>query len=211
MAVRKYTFLDELGVTTFASYLLQRVGNIVTSKISTEITDASYTDQNHVLAAQTVLDLIGNIDEYEHMTGEGNTILDKIKSLELALGNIDDTADAETIHGQIEYIKTLLSNLNYLKYAIVTGEIDQVADPDPSTIYLRHDEDETYYERYIYNNGWVLIGDTNIDYNDYYSKSDEDLQEIRNNILDLVDDESIDTQVTSVFDSTELYSGRPII
>ena len=205
MAVRKYTFLDELGVANFASLLLQRVANIVTSKISTEITETSYTDENHVLAAQTVLDLIGNIDEYQHITGDGNTILDKIKSLEIAIGNIDDTADAETIHGQIAYIKTLVSQLSFLKYAIVTGEIDQVNDPDPTVIYLRHDEGETSYERYIYNGQWVLIGDTNIDYSDFYTKSDEDLQEIRDNIIDLVDDETIESQVSSTFERIELY------
>ena len=208
MAVRKYTFLDELGVANFASLLLQRVANIVSSKISTEITNASYTDEDHVLAAQTVLDLIGNIDEYEHIAGTGNTILDKIKSLEIAIGNIDDTADAETIHGQIAYIKTLVSQLSFLKYAIVTGEIDQVTNPDPTVIYLRHDDGETSYERYIYNDGWVLIGDTNINYNEFYTKSDEDLQEIRDNIIDLVDNESIESQVSSTFASIELYNSN---
>lgn len=148
MAVTPYNYLNDAGVQKMAD-LLFRYGNTrIKERISTAIAAASYNDDNHVLSSKAILGLIGNISNWDIEQGQSGaidptaaTVLSKVKALQLLIGTSSDTAEDNTVYGEIAEVRALISSLTHLTYEVVTGPITDVVDPSEDVIYLQHDAD----------------------------------------------------------------------
>ena len=143
MAVEKFYYLDEAGVQSISNYLLRaantRIKERITVYSSEGIAAASFSDDNHVLSARAILAYIGNLGNYASLDGTGNTVLDKIKALDLAIGDPADTTTDETVYGEIAKVRSEISALTHLTYQKVDGPISDVVDPKEDVLYLQHD------------------------------------------------------------------------
>ena len=178
MAITKFEYLDQVGAQALATYLLRAGNTRIKERIATAIAEATYSDDNHVLSAKAILDLIGKIDNYASMTGEEGTVLAKIKALDLEVGEKTDTSDKETVYGAIQGVRELISGLTHLTYQVVTGDIATqvpLADVKEDVIYLQHDAPS--YS--VGNDGYLLDADgahakANDGTNDYEAWVDTD-------------------------------------
>ena len=146
MAVEKFNFLDESGVQNLAKYILQAANQRDKDRILTAINAAAYSDADHVLSAAALLALIGNINNFDStIDGTGNTVLDKIKAIKLAIGT-EATAEANdgTVYGEIAQVRSEISALTHLTYQTVIGDIETevpTAQAQTDVLYLQKDED----------------------------------------------------------------------
>lgn len=91
------------------------------------------------------------------------------------------------------------------RFTPYTGIITDIATPLVDTIYLqRDDESDKSWTMYVYDEsiGWINIGDTNIDLSDYWSKSDEDVAELKTRLG--IDDKVSNDQMIKI-DKESLY------
>lgn len=150
MAVQQYTYLDDVGVQKLSEWLLKANNTRIRERIATSIIAASYSDNNHVLSAATILGLIGNISNWDVAQGQEGaidptaaTVLSKIKALQLAVGESTDASDAQTVYGEINKVRSEISALSHLTYVVVEGDIETevpTAEARTDVIYLQHDE-----------------------------------------------------------------------
>lgn len=154
MAVTKLNFLDENGVQKLAQDIFSNINTRIADRITT-LTSGSYSDTTHVLSSKAILDLIGNINNYASLDGTGSTVLDKVKALDLVIGDSDDAATDDTVYGAIAAVRATISGLTHLTYEVVTGDIHTevpASEAKEDVIYLQHDEDS--YS--VGNDGYLL-------------------------------------------------------
>ena len=273
--VEKFNFLDEAGVQKLALSIMQTTNTRIKERITTSLKAADYNDTTHVLASKVILDLIGKIDDYATLTGEGATVLDKIKKVDLAVGTAGDGTDAGTVYGEIAKVRGEISALTHLTYYKVDGDINDIAEQDRKSdvIYLQHDEpkivvgndgmvkaeggvdaetagykafydaaqgkyfkvvdgqvtaeellagdaifgvaakaEDNTYILYVWNvvegvGEWLAVGDTSLDLSNYWSKTDADVNALKNKIMAPIAEDTITAQVKAAFDATDPYSG----
>lgn len=139
MAVTKSDYLNEAGVQTLSEYLLRCTNSRIRERILTSLTSAAYSDSTHVLSAQAILGNIGDLSDYANMDGTENTVLGKVKALDLKVGESTDVATDNTVYGAIAAVRAEISSLTHLTYQVVEGPITDVVDPAEDVIYLQHD------------------------------------------------------------------------
>ena len=74
--------------------------------------------------------------------------------------------------------KAIANKSNYM-FTPYTGDIADITEPNTDTIYLqRDDEQDISWTMYVYDKsiGWLNIGQPKIDLSDYWSKSEEDME-----------------------------------
>lgn len=211
MAVNKLTFVDETGVQQLSTYLLQSANTRIKERILTSINDAAYTDDKRVLAAKTILEVIGKSTD----TKEQNTLYGLIKKLTEEIGTSADLQTSATVYGAIAKAKAdvmaTISGLTHLTYKTVTGEIDdQVPSPETDVIYLQQDsEEDTTWNLYVWNDTdeeWICVGDTSLTLSNYWSKSETDVNELQAKIMGKIDDATIKAKVTAAFTATDPFA-----
>lgn len=172
-------------------------GNIMNMDgISIPLVDESLHQDNIVYPSAPepeVPDTSGDGDGYFHLTPESlellvTQILGKVN--ERIAGRIVQTIDENS---DINHVPSALAVFNFLRTMTpamtcepVTGSIESVTEPSTRTLYLqRDDEEDQTWVMYLWIDGkWVAIGDTTLDLVNYWSKSDADVAELRQNILD---------------------------
>lgn len=284
MAVTKFAHLDEIGVQTLATYLLRSTNSRIKERIATSIAAGSYSDAEHVLSSAAILGLLGNIGNYDSMTGQESTVLGKVKALDVAIGSSSDASSENTVYGAIQGVRESISALTHLTYQVVTGDIEvevPMAQAREDVIYLQHDEasysvgndgylltsagahatandgtndyeawvdpadgkiykmvsgvkgaelasndaifanvalvEDTTYTLYICQltktgdvvTGikWLAVGDTTLTLSNYWSKSDADVNALKNQILESISDATIITKVAAAYAATDPYTG----
>lgn len=211
MAINTYQFLNEEGVVKLAEQLLGKVNVRIGERIVTEVNENSSDKQ--VLSAKALYALINTLqakdteieerlDEHDQqLSNNGEAIADlnesqaaqdeKITGLETNLQNLVDT----------------VNNLTHLTIETVEGSIETVTEPQTDVMYLQRDDanDKTWM-MYIYTeaNGWVNIGDTEVDLSNYWSKDNiEEMREaLRIHDAEAIPDEKIVAAVETAFAST---------
>lgn len=152
MAVTKFVHLDEAGVQTLAEYLLRCTNSRIRERILTSVTSAAYSNNTHVLSAAAVLGNIGDLSDYDNMDGTEASVLGKVAALRDKIGTDQDTAEDDTVYGEIASVRALISGLTHLTYQVVEGPISGVQNPAEDVIYLQHDA-ATYAKG---NDGYLL-------------------------------------------------------
>lgn len=225
MAIKKFNFLDEGGVQDLAEELLKSANSRIRERILTAISEDSYNDEAHVLSSKAILDLIGKIDNFDIEQGlegaidpESATILGKVKALQLAIGNVDDTADEETVYGAIQAVRETISGLTHLTYKVVTGDIEtQVPTEEAKTdvIYLQHDEPAMS----VGNDGYLLNAEgthaTVSGYEAFVNTETGKIYKVVEGVVsdtELLDEDPIFAEVAMVEDKTyNLYIAIPVM
>ena len=283
MAVTPNLYLNDAGLQKAAEFLLRSANTRIKERIITSIAASSYSDADRVIAASAILGLIGNIGNYDSMDGTGNTVLDKVAALRDVIGTSSDTAQDDTVYGEIAEVRALISSLTHLTYEVVEGDIQTevpMSQAKEDVIYLQHDapsyavgndgyllnelgthaqyddsgtvyeawkdpsdgkiykmvagvkgaelssndpifnevamvEDTTYnlYVCQLTKDGsgtvtaieWICVGDTSIELSNYWSKTDADVNALKNLILGNITDATIEAKVQAAFDATDPF------
>lgn len=144
MALTPYPFIDNVGVRKLAETLFKATNTRAKERI---LTSSSYAadsaNATHVLSAQALYAILGNLAAYATDDGTAATFLSKIKALDLKIGTDTDTAEDDTVYGAIAAIGNRISALTHLTYQVVTGDIETevpMADAADDVLYLQHDE-----------------------------------------------------------------------
>lgn len=98
-----------------------------------------------------------------------------------------------------------IANKSKYRFTPYTGTITDIDNPLSDTIYLQRDSElDKSWTMYVYDEsiGWINIGDTNIDLSDYWSKSDEDVAELKSRLG--IDDKISNSQMIKI-DKESLY------
>lgn len=75
-----------------------------------------------------------------------------------------------------------INKMSHIKFKTHIGNINDVADPNGSYIYLqRDDETDNTWMMYVYDAdlGWINIGDTEVDLSNYWSKDTADVEALK--------------------------------
>lgn len=157
MAVKDYDFLDEVGVQTLANYLLEKVNARISDRIISDPkgTEAAKVDNNHVVSAKTVMDLIG--------TGTG-----------------DLTEDLTGLQNQLQQLSTKVDGFTHLKIETWIGDIEDVVDPKSDTFYFQKDAPEMDHDDqgFLVDADGARVSETDDDSKPYYAYIDPDTQEV---------------------------------
>lgn len=147
MAAITYKLPNSSNLQKLSKAIMEYSNNKLSNKVLTNLAanDGSYTDSDHVLAASTILNVIGKLSEYNSgtLTGNENTVLGKLRALQIALADTN----------------TRISGLTHLTYEEVTGDIETqvpMASAKDDVIYLQHDE-PSYT---VGNDGYLLVAGT---------------------------------------------------
>ena len=156
MAVSKWFYMDQAGATQLATDIFTKVNTRIAQRITNgTITTDDFTDTDHVFSSKRLLDLIGNLANYASLDGTGNTVVDKIKAVDLRVGESTDTTEDDTVYGEIARVRALISSLTHLTYQVVTGNIEEevpMSEAKDDVIYLQHDEPSIW----VANDGYVM-------------------------------------------------------
>ena len=105
-------------------------------------------------------------------------------------------------------VYTAINRMRHIKFRTHLGNIELITNPSPVYIYLQKDhvEDKTWM-LYIYDSeeGWIGVGDTEIDLSTYWSKSAEDVEALK---IALGLHESIDELNAKIDSTADLLRGE---
>ena len=166
MAVSQFFYLDQAGVQQVSTDIFKAVNTRIKERITVQNTELGniagvgaddFNDDQHVLSSKAILNYIGNLSNYAAMTGVENTVLGKIRSLEVNM-----------------------NALTHLTYQVVEGDIETevpTAEARTDVIYLQHDEPSIW----VANDGYVMhdantrakANDGTADYYAYYDAAQE--------------------------------------
>ena len=106
---------------------------------------------------------------------------------------ISDTSDDKHVPSALAVFNFLRTVTPGMSCQTVTGSMDSVTNPNSRIIYLQKDDeaDQTWTMYLWVDDAWVSIGDTSIDLVNYWSKSDADIAELREKLLDTTGLQSI--------------------
>lgn len=114
-------------------------------------------------------------------------ILTKVNSRIAAriVNTISDESDANHVPSALAVLNFIRTFSPNMKYQTVTGSIDTITEPAATTIYLQRDDeaDQTWVMYLPIDGEWVSIGDTSIDLVNYWSKSEADVNALREQVL----------------------------
>ena len=176
-----------------------------------EIAKVSYLDKSGVL---------------ELATGILNNVNTRIN--ERIVTTIDASSDDMHVASAAAVYKAIQS-MSHVKLKTVTGDISSVEVPESNVIYLqRATEEDSDWLMYIHDEtiGWICIGNTKLDLENYWSKSPEDLESMKeqigiNNLLTEVDkkvntedltaltSDDIQEIITTSYENTEVFTSLP--
>lgn len=136
MAVSKFYYLDQPGIQALAQDIFGKVNSRIGERLigydSDGISAASFADDTRTLTAKALLSYLGDLADFDTLTGEEATLVGKMKS-----------------------IQNNISALTHLTYQVVTGDIQTevpMADAQDDVIYLQHDEPSIW----VANDGYVM-------------------------------------------------------
>jgi hypothetical protein len=202
MAIQTYEFLNKASVKTLASQIFAKSIIRIDERIVNDI-DANSSDKQ-VVSARALYDLVAAIQAADKgISDRIDANVELIAAQEEAIGelqeaktgNADKLSDIETGIGDLS---DAVDGLTHLTIQTVEGSISTVTSPASDVIYLQRDSaEDPSWMIYVYtaNNGWVNVGDTELDLTKYWSKDDvTDMQEAlgMHNVEALSDDDIID-------------------
>lgn len=136
MAVSKFYYLDQAGVQALAQDIFGKVNTRISDRLigydAEGISAASFADDTRTLTAKALLSYLGDLADFDTLTGEEETLVGKMKA-----------------------IQNNISALTHLTYQVVTGDIQTevpMADAQDDVIYLQHDEPSIW----VANDGYVM-------------------------------------------------------
>ena len=186
MAIETYQFMSKDSVKHLLGLLFKKSNLRIDERIVSTISEAS-TD-NQVLNAAALYDFISTL------TAEDNALAARIDTNDEKLTELgekiiasqeskDDTLDKlTTVEDNIAQLSDTVDGLTHLTMQVVVGDITTVVtEPKNDVMYLQKDSvSDPSWSIYVYtaNNGWVMIGDTEVDLSNYWTKDDiTDMQE----------------------------------
>ena len=175
MAIQTYEFLDKSSVKLLASQLIAKSIVRIDERIVDSISENSSDKQ--VLSAKALYDLIALLQTADNTVAgrvDGND--DLIAANSEAISAIKN-GDLTSLANGIEELANKVDGLNHLTIQTVEGSIETVTEPKTDVLYLQRDS-ATDPSWMIYINteshGWVNIGDTEIDFSNYWTRSNVD-------------------------------------
>ena len=180
MAIETYQFMNKESVKHFLDLLFEKTNLRIDERLVNTISAAS-TD-NQVLSAEALYDLVATL------TAADTTITSRLDANDTKLSEIGDQISAmqedqgdqgdqlTEIESGISDLGDTVAGLTHLTIQVVEGNIETVvAEPKSDVLYIQRDsETDPSWMIYVHSeaNGWVAVGDTELDLTKYWSKDD---------------------------------------
>lgn len=99
---------------------------------------------------------------------------------------VSESSDDNHVPSALAVFNCLRTLAPCMSCTTVVGSMDTITEPNSQIIYLqKDDESDPTWSMYLWvDNEWVVIGDTSIDLVNYWSKSEADITELRQKMLD---------------------------
>jgi hypothetical protein len=180
MAIETYQFMNKESVKYLLDLLFTKTNVRIDQRIVNSISASSSDKQ--VLSAEALYDLIatmtatdnnlaGRLDANDTKLSE---LGEQIVATQESKGGIDDKITE--IGENISDLSDVVEGLNHLTIQVVEGKIETVvAEPKSDVLYIQRDSaEDPSWMIYVYTegNGWVCVGDTELDLSNYWSKDD---------------------------------------
>ena len=210
MPNENFEFLGKNSVKLLAKELFTKANLRIDERIIQDV-DASSNDK-HVASAATLkalLDILNTADtDLDNRVDTTDINLTKQGEKLVELSGIDSDRDNKLIETEssMDDLSDIINAATHLTIQLVEGPIASVTDPKADVIYLqRDDKNDSTWNMYFFtaSNGWVNIGDTEIDLSGYWTR--DDLDEIRDIIsphnVESIDDVTIEDIVNASFEA----------
>lgn len=128
-------------------------------------------------------DLIHEFLNKEGVSSLSKALLTKVNARiqERIVSNIDESSDANHVPSAAA-VYAAINKMSHIKFKTHTGDISDITEPNASYIYLQRDnETDTSWMMYVYDSteGWINIGDTQVNLSNYWSKSEDDIEALK--------------------------------
>ena len=185
-----YQVLDDLGTQEFMNVILTIVDEYFTS-YTTRVVDGDHNRDDRMPTSQASLTLANQV----------NTVTANVR------------AELGSVSSVIEETRRDIHRRVHLTFQTVTGPISSITNPRGDVVYLQHDSSaDITWVVYVYNNGWISVGDFTKDFANYWSKdnTDADVTEFGNKIFEFIDRDSMRKDLIDVWltisDEEDLYN-----